>query len=132
MSSDQPYTHTKSHKDLALSFLQLIVSGEIREAFVTCIGTNFSHHNPFFRGDAESLMLAMEENQSDSPTKILDVKHVIQEGDTVVIHSHIKQDVNDIGAAVIHIFRFEDNKVVELWDVGQEVPKKSPNENGMF
>jgi predicted SnoaL-like aldol condensation-catalyzing enzyme len=132
LSSEQPFTHTISHKDLAVTFLQLIVSGKIREAYEKYIGPNFCHHNPFFRGDAESLMLAMEENEAISPNKILDVKHAIQEGDTVVVHSHIKQNHDDLGAAVIHIFRFENNQVVELWDVGQEIPKDSPNENGMF
>jgi predicted SnoaL-like aldol condensation-catalyzing enzyme len=33
---------------------------------------------------------------------------------------------------VIHIFRFEEDRIVELWDVGQEIPEDSPNDNGMF
>jgi len=33
---------------------------------------------------------------------------------------------------VIHIFRIEGEKIVELWDVGQEIMKNSPNENGPF
>jgi predicted SnoaL-like aldol condensation-catalyzing enzyme len=32
----------------------------------------------------------------------------------------------------VHIFRFRGDKIVELWDLGQEVPESSPNENGMF
>jgi len=34
--------------------------------------------------------------------------------------------------AVVHIFRFENGKVVELWDLGQQMIKDSPNENGLF
>ena len=29
-------------------------------------------------------------------------------------------------------FRFQGDRIVELWDLGQPVPEKSPNENGMF
>jgi predicted SnoaL-like aldol condensation-catalyzing enzyme len=34
--------------------------------------------------------------------------------------------------ALIHIFRFEDGSIIEEWEAAQEVPKESPNENGMF
>jgi predicted SnoaL-like aldol condensation-catalyzing enzyme len=50
----------------------------------------------------------------------------------VMVYSRIKQKVEDLGAAVVHIFRFHKGKIVEMWDVGQPVPKDSPNENGML
>jgi predicted SnoaL-like aldol condensation-catalyzing enzyme len=34
--------------------------------------------------------------------------------------------------AVMHIMRFENDKIAELWDFGQPVPKDMVNENGMF
>ncbi|MCG1021494.1 ester cyclase [Sutcliffiella horikoshii] len=120
------------NKEAAISFLQMVASGKIREAFERHIATDFCHHNPYFRGDAESLMLAMEENAVQSPNKTLEVKHAMEDGDKVAIHSHIKQNPMDLGAAVIHIFRFEGERIVELWDVGQEIPEETPNEYGMF
>lgn len=33
---------------------------------------------------------------------------------------------------VVHIFRFDRNHIVEMWDLGQQVPENMPNENGMF
>jgi len=33
---------------------------------------------------------------------------------------------------VVHILRFEGDRIVELWDIGQEIPQDSPNEHGMF
>ncbi|MGY3714638.1 nuclear transport factor 2 family protein [Sutcliffiella cohnii] len=112
--------------------MQLVASGEVREAYRKYIGSNFRHHNPFFRGDADSLMIAMEENAIESPLKILEVKRVIEDGEIVAVHSHIKQNQADLGAAVVHLFRFENELIVELWDVGQPVPEDSPNENGVF
>ncbi|AST94244.1 MULTISPECIES: nuclear transport factor 2 family protein [Sutcliffiella] len=122
----------ETKKEKAVSFLQLVASGEVREAYRKYIGPNFRHHNPFFRGDADSLMIAMEENAIESPLKILEVKRVIEDGEIVAVHSHIKQNQADLGAAVVHIFRFENELIVELWDVGQPVPEDSPNENGVF
>ena len=38
----------------------------------------------------------------------------------------------DPGVAVVHVFRFEGDRIAEFWDIGQPVPKDSPNANGMF
>lgn len=130
--STEQITTPSSLKEKAKSFLDLIVSGNIREAYERYIGPNFCHHNPYFRGDAESLMLAMEENAVKNPHKIFEVKLAIEEGDKVTVYSHIRQYPEDLGAAVVHIFRFENDKVAELWDIGQTLPENSPNENGMF
>lgn len=132
MSTDQQSTSNHSLKEKAVSFLQLVASGKVREAYQTYISPDFHHHNPYFRGDAESLMLAMEENATMNPHKILEVKLAIQERDTVAVHSHVKQNPEDLGGAVVHIFRFQNNQIVELWDIGQPIPEDSPNENGMF
>ncbi|GEC90458.1 nuclear transport factor 2 family protein [Brevibacillus brevis] len=121
-----------SLKENAVSFLQLVASGNVREAYQKYTGPNFRHHNPFFRGDAHSLMLAMEENAAKNPNKILEVKRAIEEGDIVAVHSHVKQNQEDLGGAVVHIFRFQNDQIVEFWDVGQPIPDDSPNENGMF
>lgn len=121
-----------SLKEKAASFLQLVASGEVREAYRKYISPDFRHHNPFFQGDADSLMLAMEENAAENPNKILEVKRVIEEGNLVAVHSYVKQKQDDQGAAVVHIFRFQNNFIIELWDVGQPIPENSPNENGVF
>ncbi|MFC0213681.1 nuclear transport factor 2 family protein [Paenibacillus chartarius] len=121
-----------SYKEKAVSFLQMVAAGNVREAYRSYVAPDFRHHNPYFRGDSESLMLAMEENAAKNPHKTLEVKHAIEEGDIVAVHSHVKQNQEDLGGAVVHIFRFHDDLIVELWDVGQPIPKDSPNENGMF
>jgi len=74
----------------------------------------------------------MKENAVQNPDKVLEVKRAIAEGEFVVVHSHVRQKPGDLGAAVVHIFRFEKGHIVELWDLGQPVPEKSPNQNGMF
>jgi predicted SnoaL-like aldol condensation-catalyzing enzyme len=123
---------TTFHKDAAISFLQLVASGKGREAYQKYVGPNFRHHNPFFRGDAQSLMTAMEENAAKNPDKVIEVQRALEDGDLVAVHSRVRQKPGDRGAAVVHIFKFQGDRVVELWDMGQPVPENSPNENGMF
>ncbi|MCA1318654.1 nuclear transport factor 2 family protein [Bacillus tianshenii] len=125
-------TNNFSRKEKAVDFLNLVASGSVREGFAKYISAEFIHHNPFFQGDAESIMLAMEENAAQNPSKVFDVKLAIEEKEYVAVHSHVKQNAEDLGAAVVHIFRFEGDRVVELWDLGQAVPAESLNKNGMF
>ncbi len=123
---------TDSNKDAAVSFLKLASSGKAREAYAKFVGSGFRHHNPFFEGSAESLMAGMEENARQNPNKVLEVKRAIAEGDLVVVHSHVRQKSDNLGAALVHIFRFEKGRIVELWNIGQPVPDKSLNQYGMF
>jgi predicted SnoaL-like aldol condensation-catalyzing enzyme len=50
----------------------------------------------------------------------------------VVVHSHLTLKPGDRGMAVMDIFRVENGKIVEHWNVLQEVPEKSANTNTMF
>jgi predicted SnoaL-like aldol condensation-catalyzing enzyme len=121
-----------SRKAAAVDFLRLAASGKPREAFAKYAAAGFKHHNPFFRGDAESLIVAMEENAAQNPGKALTVHRALEDGDLVAVHSYVKHHPADRGAALTHIFRFEQERIVELWDIGQPVPESSPNQHGMF
>lgn len=73
--------------------------------------------------------------RGEYPDLKLHIKRVIAEGDLVVTHSHLDLEpanVDNPGRALADYFRLEDGKVVEHWDVIQDVPKQSANDNGMF
>jgi predicted SnoaL-like aldol condensation-catalyzing enzyme len=121
-----------SHKDSAKSFLQLVVARKIHDAYATYVAKEMRHHNPWFAGDAVSLEKAMEENHSKNPHTVIDIKRVLEDGNFVTVHSHIRMQPDEPGFATVHIFRFEGDRIVELWDIAQPVPKETPNKNGMF
>lgn len=122
----------ETNKASATGFLRLVAAGEVDEAYRLYIGARFRHHNPYFPGDAEALKAAMQENALANPNKVLEIQHALEEGDRVAVHSRIRQTPDDRGFAVVHIFRFEDGRIAESWDVGQAVPEDSPNAHGMF
>lgn len=125
-------TEPQNHKEAAIAFLQMIAAGKIKDAYSTYVAPDFRHHNAYFKGDADSLKAGMEESAAKNPNKTLDCKQIMQDGDLVTILSHVKQNPEDRGAALVHIFRFKDGLIAELWDVGQAIPEENPNENGMF
>ena len=53
----------------------------------------------------------------------MEPKRIVAEGDLVVLHSHLILKPGDRGSAVVDIFRLENGKIVEHWDVVQEIPK---------
>lgn len=119
-------------KQSAQNFLQLAVAGKVKEAYDKYIHRDFKHHNAWYKGDAVSLMKGMAESAVNDPDKQFTIYHVVEENDTVMTHSHLKQNPQDRGMAVVHIFRFSDDKIIELWDVIMPVPEVVVNENGLF
>jgi predicted SnoaL-like aldol condensation-catalyzing enzyme len=110
----------------------MAATGDVRGAFDRYVSRDFRHHNPNFRGDTASLSTAMAENAKQNPNKVFDVEHALEDSDLVAVHSRVRMTAGGQENAVVHIFRFAGDKIVELWDVGQAVPADSPNENGMF
>jgi len=119
-------------KSAAIEFLTMCASGDVREAYARHVAADFKHHNPYFRSDRASLLEAMEQSAAEEPNKSFDVKRTIASSDTVAVLSHLQRVQTDVDYAVVHILRFENGKIVEMWDLGQEVPGDSPNELGMF
>ena len=118
-------------KELAQLFLQRAAFGSVDEAFAM-VTPEFRHHNPYFAAGAEALRDAMAESSLKNPDKRLDVQRVLEDGDFVAIHSRIVMQREQKGMAAVHIFRFEGDRIAELWDIGQEVTPESPNSDGMF
>jgi predicted SnoaL-like aldol condensation-catalyzing enzyme len=122
-----------SNKEIAKSFLKMAASGDVQNAYDRFVAPNFIHHNQYFKGDRQTLVDAMKEASQKSPNKSFEIKHVYEDGNTVIAHSClIKENPEVLVLSVVHIFRFENGKIAEFWDIAQQILKDSPNENGMF
>ncbi len=122
----------QTRKEIAVEFLQLVIAGRINEAYEKYVDMAGKHHNPYFPGGFQALEKAMIENHLQFPAKQYAMKNVLGDDNLVAVHGHIVLRPGDTGIAVVHLFRFQDNKIVEIWDIGQPVPPDSPNRDGMF
>jgi predicted SnoaL-like aldol condensation-catalyzing enzyme len=123
---------TEARKEAAVQFLQLVVSGRVDEAYGKHVDLQGMHHNPFFPAGFPALKKAMLENHVQFPNKQLIVKNVLADGDLVAVHSRIALRPGEPDIAAVHLFRFQRDKIVEMWDVGQPMPPDSPNKDGAF
>jgi predicted SnoaL-like aldol condensation-catalyzing enzyme len=120
------------NKAAAVKFLQLASSGRVNEAYETYVAPDFKHHNPWYPAGAAALKAGMEENMKLNPGKTLEVKHALGEGDLVAVHSSVRMKADEPPAAVVHVFKFRADRIVELWDVGMAAPDESTNSDGLF
>ena len=123
---------TRSKADIASEFLTLCATGRVQEAYDAHVAADFRHHNAWFPSDRQSLLEAMAQSAQAEPNKSFTVRQAIESGDRVALLSHLRRAQADVDMAVVHILRFEGDRIVEMWDVGQEIPKDSPNALGMF
>lgn len=130
--SDAQDRQTESNREIAIDFLTRAARGEARDAMGRYAAPDFLHHNPWLAPDAESLASAMDANARENPQKELHVQRTIAEGPLVVVHARVQHGPGEQPAAVVHIFRFEDGRIREMWDIGEETPAESPNTAGMF
>lgn len=122
----------EGRKKAAVEFLRAAAAGDVRRAAERYLAPGGVHHNMYFPAGWEPLLSAMEAAAKEAPRTALTVKHVLGDGDLVAVHSHVVHRPGERGIAVVHLFRFEGERVAELWDIGVEIPADSPNQDGAF
>lgn len=121
------------NKETAIAFYDMMFN-QCRpvEAVRTYVGDVYVQHNPSMGNGKKCFIDYYTRLAEENPAKRVHFKQVIAEGNFVVLHCH-QELPGSLGFAGIDIFRFdEDGKIVEHWDVLQEIPKKASNTNSMF
>jgi len=120
-------------KSTVLAFFDLaFVQRQAAQARERYMGDVYIQHNPGAPDGPDLFVEFIGQFQAMAPDMTFDIKRVIAEGDLVVLHYHLTMTPDDLGRAVVDIFRVEDGRIVEHWDVLQDVPAEAANENTMF
>jgi predicted SnoaL-like aldol condensation-catalyzing enzyme len=114
-------------------YKQALLEGAVENAFRTYAGTPYRQHNPLIEDEMEGVRKFAAGIMATHPDAHCEIKRVFADGDYVILHSHWHGLSDDPrGEAVVDIFRLENGKMVEHWDVIQPIPDTAANNNTMF
>jgi predicted SnoaL-like aldol condensation-catalyzing enzyme len=122
----------EANKKLVREFYEKALNEKDYAAASKYLGNQYVQHNPRAADGAEGLKGFIEFLKGKFPKSHSDIKRVFAEGDHVILHVHAVREPGTKGQAIIDIFRVVDGKIVEHWDVAQDVPDQALNTNTMF
>src|SRR5262245_24110955 len=121
-----------ANKKTVVDFYEKAINQKDFDAASKHLGPRYIQHNPTAPDGAEGLKGFIGFLKSKFPDAKSEIKRVFAEGDYVILHVHAVREPGTRGRAIVDIFRLENGKIVEHWDVAQDIPEKPANSNGMF
>jgi predicted SnoaL-like aldol condensation-catalyzing enzyme len=125
-------TSAEANKKAAVAFYEAAINQKDYAKAAPFLGPRYIQHNPTAQDGPEGLKAFIAFLQAKFPSQKGEIKQVIAAGDKVVLHVHSTRGDGTPGRAIVDIFRLEKGKIVEHWDVIQDIPEKAANTNGMF
>ena len=126
------YADPTANKKTVVDFYEKAINQKDFDAASRYLGSRYIQHNPVAPDGAEGLKGFIGFLKSKFPDSKSEIKRVFAEGDYVILHVHAVREPGTRGRAIVDIFRLENGKIVEHWDVAQDIPEKAANSNGMF
>ncbi|KTC98420.1 ester cyclase [Legionella erythra] len=120
------------NKEVVTQFYQKAINDKDFAAAETYMGPWYIQHNPLANDGIDGFKQYLDYLKSTYPQSHSEIKRVMAEGDYVILHVHSIKEPGTRGQAIVDIFRLENNKIVEHWDVIQNIPDQAANSNGMF
>jgi predicted SnoaL-like aldol condensation-catalyzing enzyme len=122
----------EANKKAAIGFYDAAINKKDFEAASKYLGNRYVQHNPGAADGPEGLKAFLGFLREKFPDYHSDIKRAFADGDYVILHVHNIPTPGARGRAIMDIFKFENGKVVEHWDVAQDIPEKPRNDNTMF
>lgn len=104
---------------------------QVDEAFAFLVADEYRQHNPTIADGPAAAIAALTPKFDGSPDAHFQIQRIIVEGDLAMVHVQASRP-GAPDAAVADIYRFEDGRIVEHWDVLQQVPVHAVHDHPMF
>lgn len=129
--------HTEEQKRKArivMDFYQYLFDPELADVnkALALMGSSYTQHNQMIPDGREGLAAWAPDRAKEGTS--FEFYNLLVDGDLVFVHLKLfrPQIQTGRGEAGADLFRFENGKIVEHWDVIQEVPPTGFNDNTMF
>jgi predicted SnoaL-like aldol condensation-catalyzing enzyme len=122
----------EENKKIVAAFYDTAVNQKDFEKASQYLGARYIQHNPLAADGREGFKGFITFLKDKFPNNRSEIKRIFADGDYVIVHVHAVREPGTRGNAIVDIFKLENGKVVEHWDVIQPIPEKAANDNGMF
>ena len=125
----------RSAREIVLAFYEAALTELDADKAKEFLGDTYIQHNPWVTDGPEGFLRFVRYRRQKFPQARNEVKMVIAEGNLVALHVHSVLVPGTPGRHIVDIFRVEGDKVVEHWDVIQDIPEQvfpPLNDNGLF
>ena len=122
----------KANEKTVRDFYQAAINDKDFDKSVKFLGNRYTQHNPTAADGPEGLKAFLTFLREKFPQSKSEVIRAFAQDDYVILHVHSVREPGTRGRAIVDIFKLEKGKVVEHWDVVQDIPEKPANNNGMF
>ncbi len=96
------------------------------------VSENYKQHNPEVPDGKKPFVDYFSQFFKETPQSKARIVRTATSGDLVWLQVHSTNSPSDRGQVVLDIFRVKNGKIVEHWDIIQDVPAQSANGNTMF
>ncbi|MGA2816224.1 MAG: nuclear transport factor 2 family protein [Xanthobacteraceae bacterium] len=121
-----------ANKKVVVEFYDAAINQKNFEAASKFLGPRYTQHNPRAADGPEGLKAFLAFLREKFPDYHSEIKRIFADGNYVILHVHNVPTAGSRGNAIIDIFKLENGKIVEHWDVRQEIPEQAANANTMF
>ena len=122
----------EENKKIVAAFYEAALNQKDFEKASQYLGARYTQHNPLAADGREGFKGFITFLKDKFPNNRSEIKRIFADGDYVIVHVHAVREPGTRGNAIVDIFKLENGKVVEHWDVIQPIPEKAANDNGMF
>lgn len=122
----------EANKKAVVAFYQKGINDKDFDAAAKYLGPKYIQHNPGAKDGVDGFKAFVAFLKDKFPGYKSEIKRVFADGDYVILHVHNIREPGTRGRAIMDIFRLENGKIVEHWDVAQDIPETMAHNNGMF
>ena len=122
----------EANRTVVLAFYEKGLNQKDADAALAHVGDRYVQHNPNAADGPDGFRKFIGFLREKFPNSHSEIKRSFVDGDYVTLHVHAVREPGTRGNAIVDIFKLENGKIVEHWDVVQPIPEKAANSNGMF
>jgi predicted SnoaL-like aldol condensation-catalyzing enzyme len=131
-AADATTAQQEANRQTVLAFYEKGLNQKDADAALAYVGDRYTQHNPNAQDGPEGFRKFIALLREKFPNSHSEIKRSFVDGDYVVLHVHAVREPGTNGNAIVDIFKLENGKIVEHWDVVQPIPETSANNNTMF